>query len=79
MGVIRGSLERMAEQCLAEASGIDAAVARIKTTGDIKVEKGELGFKSGSCLGQWSPERMEQVRTTLDAHLFRWLREHRTP
>jgi 3-hydroxybutyryl-CoA dehydrogenase len=44
-----------------------------------KVEKGELGFKSGVGFRQWSPEKMEQVRTTLETHLFRWLREHRTP
>jgi 3-hydroxybutyryl-CoA dehydrogenase len=44
-----------------------------------KVEKGELGFKSGVGFRQWSPEKMEEVRTTLETHLFRWLREHRTP
>jgi 3-hydroxybutyryl-CoA dehydrogenase len=44
-----------------------------------KAEKGELGFKSGIGFRQWSPEKMEQVRTSLETHLFRWLREHRTP
>jgi 3-hydroxybutyryl-CoA dehydrogenase len=44
-----------------------------------KVEMGELGFKSGVGFRQWSPEKREQVRTSLETHLFRWLREHRTP
>lgn len=44
-----------------------------------KVEKGELGFKSGLGFREWSPEKMDQVRTDLETHLFRWLREHRTP
>ncbi len=41
---IRRSLERMAEQGLAEASGIEAAVGRIRTTGDFEEATRGAGF-----------------------------------
>lgn len=41
-----------------------------------KVRKGDLGFKSGFGLREWSPEKMNQVRMGLETHLFRWLRGH---
>jgi 3-hydroxybutyryl-CoA dehydrogenase len=44
-----------------------------------KVAKGDLGFKSGRGFREWSAERMSQVRTGLEMHLFKWIREHRTP
>jgi 3-hydroxybutyryl-CoA dehydrogenase len=41
-----------------------------------KVAKGDLGFKSGVGLREWSPEKMSQVRMGLEKHLFQWLKEH---
>lgn len=37
-----------------------------------KVEKGDLGFKSGFGFRKWTPEKMSQVRMGLETHLFSW-------
>ncbi|MDF1552249.1 MAG: 3-hydroxyacyl-CoA dehydrogenase NAD-binding domain-containing protein [Deferrisomatales bacterium] len=42
-----------------------------------KVAKGELGFKTGRGLREWSPEGAQRVRTDLEAHLFQWVKGHR--
>lgn len=39
-----------------------------------KVEKQELGFKSGQGFRSWSPERAQQVRTNLEDYLFKWVK-----
>lgn len=44
-----------------------------------KVAKGDLGFKSGFGLREWTPEKINQVRMGLETHLFQWLREHHNP
>lgn len=43
-----------------------------------KVERGELGFKTGWGFQQWSPEAAERVRRTLVEYLLEWTkgREH---
>ena len=41
-----------------------------------KVEKGELGFKSGRGFQQWNPESIDQCRKHLLNHLIHWNREH---
>ncbi len=43
-----------------------------------KVAKGELGFKSGGRgFRDWNAEQMNRVRTDLELHLFKWLKDHR--
>ena len=39
-----------------------------------KVDKNELGFKSGQGFRSWSPERTQQVRTNLENYLFQWVK-----
>lgn len=41
-----------------------------------KVEEGTLGFKSGRGFRDWKPLEMDGVRTGLETHLLRWLKEH---
>ena len=41
-----------------------------------KVEKGELGFKTGRGFYEWDREKVEQCRHRLLRHLVRWMREH---
>jgi 3-hydroxybutyryl-CoA dehydrogenase len=40
-----------------------------------KVERGELGFKSGRGFREWDEEKKQQVRENLEEYLYRWLRE----
>ena len=40
-----------------------------------KVEKGELGFSSGSGFKSWTPEEIEECREGLQRHLLKWGRE----
>ncbi len=37
-----------------------------------KVEKGELGFKSGEGFRKWTPREMEACREKLQRHLIEW-------
>jgi 3-hydroxybutyryl-CoA dehydrogenase len=41
-----------------------------------KLEKGDLGFKSGRGFREWKPREMDRVRADLETHLLRWLKEH---
>jgi len=41
-----------------------------------KVEKGELGFKTGRGFYEWDRESAEQRKRNLLEHLVRWMREH---
>lgn len=41
-----------------------------------KVEKGELGFKSGKGFHVWSRENAEEREKQLLTHLIRWVKEH---
>ncbi len=43
-----------------------------------KVERGELGFKTGKGFYEWDREKVEQCRRRLLQHLVRWMREHET-
>ena len=43
-----------------------------------KVERGELGFKTGRGFYEWDSEKVEQCRHRLLQHLVRWMREHET-
>ncbi|MGD0656955.1 MAG: 3-hydroxyacyl-CoA dehydrogenase NAD-binding domain-containing protein [Syntrophorhabdales bacterium] len=43
-----------------------------------KVEKGELGFKTGKGFYEWDREKVEQCKHRLLQHLVRWMREHET-
>jgi len=43
-----------------------------------KVEKGELGFKTGKGFYEWDQHKVEQCRHRLLQHLVRWMREHET-
>jgi len=43
-----------------------------------KVEKGEIGFKTGKGFYEWDREKVEQCRRRLLQHLVRWMREHET-
>jgi 3-hydroxybutyryl-CoA dehydrogenase len=40
-----------------------------------KMDAGELGFKSGAGLQEWSPERMKAVRANLSQHLLKVMAE----
>jgi 3-hydroxybutyryl-CoA dehydrogenase len=42
-----------------------------------KVEKGELGFKTGRGFQEWNQESIQQSRKQLLEYLIRWTREHR--
>jgi 3-hydroxybutyryl-CoA dehydrogenase len=41
-----------------------------------KVERGELGFKTGRGFQEWSQESIQQSRSQLLEYLIRWTREH---
>jgi 3-hydroxybutyryl-CoA dehydrogenase len=41
-----------------------------------KVEKGELGFKTGRGFQEWDQESIQRSRSQLLEHLIRWNREH---
>jgi len=41
-----------------------------------KVEKGELGFKTGRGFQDWDPESIQRSRKQLSEYLIRWNREH---
>ena len=43
-----------------------------------KVERGELGLKTGRGFYEWDSEKVEQCRHRLLQHLVRWMREHET-
>ncbi len=42
-----------------------------------KVEKGELGFKTGRGFQEWDAERIQQSKSRLLEYLIKWNREHR--
>ncbi|HVN24349.1 MAG TPA: 3-hydroxyacyl-CoA dehydrogenase family protein [Syntrophorhabdales bacterium] len=42
-----------------------------------KVEKGELGFKTGRGFQEWDQEKMQKSKTQLLEYLIKWNREHK--